>query len=227
MFYRLQGNVAIRISTHPIENLVADLPDVALCQALTYTLQGHKMVAFTFPQSGHTVVWDISTNRWHERESWNADSISYGRWRGNCAVQMPNQQILVGDQYSGTIAVMDWSTYTELGNTIQMVATSVPFHSDKKRVFVSRLEFDFEQGVGTTTGQGQNPVVMLEMSKDGGRTWIPLQPRRSLGPIGQYATRQKFTRLGQSMNGYVFRAIITDPVKRVMIQAHADISVGL
>jgi len=29
------------------------------------------------------------------------------------------------------------------------------------------------------------------------------------------------------MNGYVFRAIITDPVKRVMIQAHADISVGL
>lgn len=226
-FYRLQGNVAIRISTHPIETLVSEFVDVTFCQGMAFTIQGHKMVAFTFPQSLRTLVWDISTNRWHERESLNDQSVSYGRWRGNCAVQMPNQQILIGDQYSGAVGLMDWTSYTEFGNTIKMQATSVPFHSDKKRVFISRLEFDMEQGVGTTTGQGQNPVVMLEMSKDGGRTWVALQPRRSLGQIGRYATRQRYLRLGQSMNGYVFRATITDPVKRVLIQAHADITVGL
>lgn len=227
VFYRLQGNVVIRISTHPIENLVASLSDVTQCQGMAFTIQGHKMVGFTFPQTNHSLFWDISTNRWHERESRDADGNSYGRWRGNCAVQMPDQKILIGDQYTGTIALMDWSTYTELGNTIKMQATSVPFHSDKKRVFVSRLEFDMEQGVGTTSGQGANPVVMLEMSKDGGRTWVALQPQRSLGQIGRYATRQRFLRLGQSMNGYVFRATVTDPVKRVLIQAHADITVGL
>lgn len=224
-FYRLQGSTPIVVSTPPIEALIATAPDITTAFCFTYTFNGHKMVHLTIPSINASLVWDIQTNRWHERESRDSLSDNLGRWRGNCAVQTPNQ-ILVGDYYTGTVYLLDWNNYTENGNPMIASATSAPLHADKKRVFISRLEFDFEQGVGVTTGQGQDPQVMLEISKDGGRTWITLQPWRSLGRIGQYLARQRYLRLGQAWV-FVTRFSISDPVKRVMINAHADISVGM
>ena len=224
-FYRLQGSTPIPISTPPIEELIATSTDLTKAFCFVYTLQGHKMVHLTIPDINASLVWDIQSQRWHERESRDNQGNSYGRWRGNCACQLPNQ-ILIGDALSGNIMLLDWNNYTEMGNTMLMSATSAPIHADKKRVFVSRFEFDFEQGVGTATGQGQDPQIMLDVSKDGGRTWTILQAKRSLGKIGEYFKRQRFLRLGQA-RVFVFRATISDPVKRVMIQAHADISVGM
>lgn len=224
-FYRLQGSTPIPISTPPIENLIATSQALNRAFCFTYTLQGHKMVHLTIPDINASLVWDIQSNRWHERESKDETGASIGRWRGNCATQTPNE-ILIGDYLSGNIMLLDWNAYTELGNIMQLSVTSAPIHSDKKRVFISRLEFDFEQGVGTTSGQGEDPVVMMDISKDGGRTWTLLQPWRQLGKIGEYFKRQRFLRLGQA-RVFVFRITITDPVKRVMIQAHADISVGM
>lgn len=225
-FYRLQGSTPIPISTPPIENLIATALDLTTAFCFTYTLQGHKMVHLTIPNINASLVWDIQSSRWHERESKNATGDSLVRWRGNAAVQTPNA-ILIGDYVTGQVMLLDWNNYTETGNPMQMSVTSVPIQSDKKRVFISRLEFDFEQGDGLTIGQGQNPVVMLDISKDGGRTWRPLiQPWRSLGKIGEYYRRQRYLRLGQA-RVFVFRIRITDPVKRVMIQCHADISIGM
>lgn len=224
-FYRLQGSTPIPISTPPIENLIATALDLTTAFCFTYTLQGHKMVHLTIPNINASLVWDIQSSKWHERESKDAKANSLIRWRGNCATQTPNE-ILIGDYDSGNIMLLDWENWTELGNPMVATGTSVPIQSDKKRIFVSRLEFDFEQGVGTTTGQGQNPVVMLDISKDGGRTWVPLQPRRSLGKIGEYLARQRYLRLGSAFV-FVFRFSISDPVKRVMIQAHADLTVGM
>jgi len=227
VFYRLQGITPIRISTHPIENAIADFTDVGQAFCFTYTLQGHKMVHLTFPVSNVSFVWDVSTQRWHERESWGPNDVSYGRWRGNTALQNPGNpnQILIGDAFTGKIGLLDWNTQTEYGNTIRMLLQSVPLHKDRKRIFISRLEFNFESGVGTTTGQGQNPVCMLSISRDS-RTFIPLNPQRNLGAQGRYFTRQRYLRLGQSRQ-FVFQLSITDPVKRVMISTHADISVGM
>lgn len=224
-FYRLQGMTPIPISTPPIENLIATSQDLTSAFCFTYTLQGHKMVHLTIPDINASLVWDIQSSRWHERESRDANGNSLNRWRGNAACQLPNE-ILIGDYATGNVMLLDWDNWTELGNPMVAVGTSVPIQSDKKRLFISRLEFDFEQGVGTTTGQGQDPVVMLDISKDGGRTWVPLQPTRSLGKIGEYLKRQRFLRLGCAFV-FVFRFSISDPVKRVMIQAHADIAVGM
>lgn len=224
-FYRIQGATPIPISTPPIENLIATASDLTSAFCFTYTLQGHKMVHLTIPSINASLVWDIQSSRWHERESKDANGNSLGRWRGNAACQLPNQ-IFIGDYSTGNVMLLDWNNWTELGNPMVASGTSVPIQSDKKRVFISRLEFDFEQGVGTVSGHGQNPVVLLDISKDGGRTWLPLQPSRSLGKIGQYLARQRFLRLGCAFV-FVFRFSISDPVKRVMIQAHADITVGM
>jgi hypothetical protein len=225
VFYRLQGNVPVRISTHAIESAIASYGDVSDAFCFTYTLQGHKMVHLTFPSAPHSWVWDISTSLWHERSSIGSNNNDIGRWRGNCAIQIYSQ-IFIGDLLTGTIWMLDWNNYTEDGNTIEMLVHSASLHQDRLRIFVPRLELDMETGVGLTTGQGSDPQAMLRWSKDGGKTWSTLQPWRSIGKIGEYQKRLRWLGLGQAYQ-WIFELVITDPVKRVLIAAHADIEIGM
>jgi hypothetical protein len=126
-----------------------------------------------FVTANKTWVFDIASGLWHERESWDLNGRSLGRWLGNCHVSCYDKE-LIGDAYSGKIGYLSASTYTEFGLTTQALATSPPVHSDRKRVFISRLELDIEAGVGIATGQGSDPQWMMRLSKDGGRTYTTL-----------------------------------------------------
>ena len=79
---------------------------------------------------------------------------------------------------------------------------------------------------GLPSGYGSNPQIMLGWSVDGAQTFKPLQFWRSMGMIGQYLTRLRWLRMGQARQ-WVFCISVTDPVPRVIIAAHADISVGM
>ena len=225
IFYRLNGIIPVRISTHALEAAWRDYAVVSDAFTFSYTYEGHKFVVLTFPSALATWVYDISTNLWHERVSWDQNNNNLERWRGNCFCNF-NNTLLVGDAYNGTIGEVDGSTYTEYGNTIQTLLVSPPIHSERKRVFVSLLELFMESGVGLSTGQGSDPQVMLDWSNDGGRTWVPLQQWTSFGRIGEYLTRVRFLKLGQARQR-VFRVYITDPVRRVIISATAELSVGM
>ncbi len=228
VFYRLQGNVPIRVSTHAIEHAIASYGTTTDAFCFTYTLEGHKMVHLTFPSApngGASWVYDISTQKWHERESWDENSNPLGRWRGNCCLTM-NNQIFVGDAFSGKIGILDWNAQTEYGNTIQMLADSPPLHKDRMRLFISRLELDIQAGVGEGNAQGKAPVIMLRYSKDGGQTYSTIEPRREMGRVGEYNVRQRWLNMGVGYQ-WCFRIVISDPVKRVVIAAHYDAGVGM
>lgn len=225
VFYRLQGNVPLRISTHAIEHAIQQYGDVSDAFCFTYTIEGHKMVVLTFPSVPHTWVYDISTKMWHERVSWDANDNSLDRWRGNCACEIYSK-VLIGDAFSGVIGYLDWDLNTEYNNTIQVLMHSSPVHSDRLRLFVNRFELDMQAGVGNATGDGSSPLVLLRWSKDGAETWSKIQPSRSLGAIGEYTTRQRWLNLGCGYQ-FVFEVIISDPVKRVVIATHSDIEVGM
>lgn len=225
VFYRLQGNVPIRVSTHPVEHAIANYGDVTDAFCFTYTLEGHKMVHLTFPSANRSWVFDVSTRKWHERESRDENAKSLGRWRGNCALTM-NDQILIGDAFSGKIGILDWEAQTEYGNTIQMLVHSAPLHHDRMRIFVRRLELDMQVGVGLANGQGSDPVAMLRYSKDGGISWSNTEPRRAMGKVGEYLRRLRWLNLGVGYQ-WNFELTISDPVKRVLIGTHSDIDVGM
>lgn len=223
--YRLQGNVPQRISTHAIEAALESYGDISDCEAFTFTYRGHKMVCWTFPSVPHTWVWDLSTNMWHERESWDEQNVSLDRWRASTAITIYNQ-IVIGDFQSGQLWTLDGNNYTEGGNTIYGLIHSAPLHHGRQRVFIPRLELDMETGVGLNDGQGTDPQAMLRWSKDGARTWSILQPWRSMGKIGEYTKRLRWLGLGQAYV-WVFALEISDPVKRVLIAAHADVELGM
>jgi hypothetical protein len=225
IFYRLQGNVPIRASNHDVETVWSTYPITTDAFGFTYTFRGHKMVHLTFPSQPASWVFDVSTNEWHERESMDAVGNLLGRWRGNCCAEAFGK-ILIGDYQSGQIGYLDPNNYTEYGNPMPFIAYSNPIHADKRRVFIGRLELDMETGVAPPTGQGSAPQNVLQWSKDGAKTWSTIAPVRSLGATGQNRQRLRYINLGQSYQ-WVFRILITDPVKRALIATHIDARPGM
>lgn len=225
IFYRLNLTQPVRVSTHAIEDAWQTYTVVSDAFAFSYTFEGHKFVVVTFPTANKSWVYDISTSLWHERESLDLNNRNYGRWRGNCYANCYNRG-LIGDEFSGIVGYLDAGIFTEFGNLMRAIMVSPPLHEDRKRVFVSRFELDVETGVGLTTGQGSDPQIMLDWSKDGGRTFSGLQIWHSIGKIGAYLTRLRWLRLGQARQWY-FRIIITDPIRRVIIAANGDVEAGM
>ena len=225
VLYRLAGLTPQRVSNHAIETEWRNYTVVSDAHLFAYHFNGHEYVVVTFPSQPSTWVFDISSSLPHERVSWDLNNNSYGRWRGNCHINIYDKE-LIGDAFTGKIGYLDNTTYTEFGNTIQGNATGVHINSDRKKLFCSNFELDIESGVGLTTGQGSDPQIMLEVSKDGGRTFGSLQKWKSMGALGAYQQRLKWYRLGKGYD-YVFRVTISDPVKRTIIAAHADFTQGV
>lgn len=219
VFYRLVGTQPQRLSTHAIEQEWASYSTMADAFCFVVSYGGHKIIYVTAPTGGSTYGYDLATQLWHQRSSWNPNGI-VGRWRANCSIlAYGSSKMLIGDANSGKIGVLNPATYTEFGDPI--ILDMIGPHIDGKgsKVFVPEFQLDMEGGVGTASGQGSNPQVMFRYSLDGGRTWSS-ENWMPLGDLGQFLIRLRWTRLG---SGFQFtpRITISDPVKRVVIRARA------
>lgn len=217
--YRAAGYQPERISTHAIEYQIRD-KTWSEAQAFAYTQEGHAFYVLTF--STGTYVYDAATGLWHERDS-RSGTESIGRWRAQYYAYAYGKHI-VGDYQSGALYQLDLSTYDEAGEELRAEAISAPMHAEGRRVFLTRFELDMETGVGLSTGQGSDPQVMLQISRDGGRTW-GTELWRSAGKIGEYRRRVVWHRCGSFRDG-ALRIAISDPVKRSVIAANLSIEAG-
>jgi hypothetical protein len=215
IFYRAEGYTPQRISQHGIEEALRKYKVVDDACAFIYTMGGHKFYVCTFPAEDATWVYDITTGLWHERRS---DGM--GRWRVSVYANAFGKH-LVGDFEHGRIGELDLDTYQEYGVTIQGVAAGPPAHADRKMIAHRRFELDIESGVGLTTGQGSDPQIWLDWSDTGGRTWSVRKPFRSMGKIGEYQKRLRWSRMG-SARERIYRVTVSDPIKRVILAAHLN-----
>lgn len=226
VFYRLDGVIPRRVSTHALEQSWQEFSTVADAFCFSMTIAGHKQVFLTFPTGNRTYVYDIASGLWHRRQSDDANGNDLGRWRGNCHIRAYGKD-LVGDAFNGQICFVDSGVFTECDVPVRMVLVSPPTQQDRKRVFYANFELDMETGVGLPSGQGSDPQVMLEWSNDGSRSWSQIQPWRSLGKIGEYTQRVRWPGpLGQARQR-TWRVTVSDPVRRTLIAARCDIQVGM
>jgi hypothetical protein len=213
--YRLDGYTPIRISQHAVEQSIEGYADKS-CAAFPFIESGHAFVAFKFATG--TWVFDIATGFWHERESNRSDT-----WRP-LNIHRCFDKWLVIDEQSNQLGYLAEDTFTEYGDILRCSATAPSISKDNRWVFHGRLELIFEQGVGTVTGQGVDPQVMLDWSDDGGRTWSN-ENWRNIGRVGQFRRRTFLSRLGRSRDR-VYRYAISDPVRRTLVQATLEAEVG-
>jgi hypothetical protein len=118
--------------------------------------------------------------------------------------------MVVSDYATGKLYRLNQNTYTDNGAQITREIISRHIISDKF-VPITQLWVDMEVGDGLTSGQGENPQVMLSVSEDRGRSWGP-EIWRSMGKIGDYLNRVIWNRLGSS-RFWTLKLRITDPVK--------------
>lgn len=213
---RLDGTTPIRVSTHAIEQFLTTVT-MSTGYAYSYTQDGHLFGVFTWPEG--TVVFDATTQEWHERQTYGHDF-----WIAGVHAQAFGLE-LVGDTTSNRIGYLSATQYDEWGDTQRMEWTYQPVYAQGKRAFHHRLQMICEVGVGLTSGQGSDPQIMLDYSDDGGNTWLSM-PNRSLGKIGNYRQIVTWDRLGSTENARVYRGAVSDPVKVAITDTVLDVEGG-
>jgi Neuraminidase (sialidase) len=130
---------------------------------------------------------------------------------------------LVGDFENGKIYELSTDVYADNGEAQKCVRTWREMANDRKRAVFHKLEIFAEPGVGLDGGvQGEDALVMLEYSDDGGKTWYgPIEG--TFGAIGEYQNRCEFWDLGDALDR-VWRLSITDPIVTAINGADVDLT---
>ena len=210
--YRANGFTPQRVSTTPIEILISNATDIEDIVAWSYQEQGHLFYVLTGGGLETSLVFDLTTQLWHER----AFLGPLGEYQQHLAAThiFAFDKHLVGDRRNGRIYEQSKDIYSDNGDEIVMDRIYTHIVDENRRLRYNSLEIGFETGVGLTTGQGSDPQVSLRLSKDGARTWSSWITK-SIGKIGKYQTKVKFRRLGVAET-MTFNLRITDPVKRAI-----------
>jgi hypothetical protein len=75
-------------------------------------------------------------------------------------------------------------------------------------------------------GPAADPQWRLTVSDDGGRTWSTLVKVRSIGKLGEYLTRLRWQKMGQSRERMI-KLECTDPVRRNIVGVYIDQTQGM
>lgn len=218
--YRANGYSGERVSTHAVEWQIQQYSDVSDAFAYTYQQDGHAFYVLIFPSADTTWVYDVSTKSWHERAGFSNGAFT--RHRSNCQMSFGGE-IVVGDYENGNIYALDLNTFSDNGDIqkwLRAWRALGPGQNDLKRASHHSLQLDCESGVGLSTGQGEDPQVMLRWSDDAGHTWSS-EHWASMGRIGEYFRRVIWRRLGMTLKlrDRVYEVSGTDPVKMVIVGA--------
>jgi hypothetical protein len=220
------GLVPQRVSSYAVETAIAGYARTSTitdAEAVVYSDQGHTFYCLTFPSAEATWVFDLSTGLWHERGVWDVSSGSYSYWgpRSHCYAF---GQHLVTDRTTGLICTMDTAFTTECnGDLIRRLRVPPPLWLQagaSRRLFVSRLELLLEPGLGTASGQGVNPQVMMRTSTDL-KTWSNTQ-LAAAGAQGNFGTRVYWTRLASSDRVWVPEVTVSDPIPWRIVGADVE-----
>jgi hypothetical protein len=201
------------ISNFAVETAVGDYQRTATisdAEVLVHALDGHLFASCNFPKAGGNWTYDFSMGAWHERLSWRP-ATGWSAWKPRVHCHVWGKH-LVGQRDTGVISVLDRTTCTEAdGSVIRRVRVAPPLYAKPgERLVVDRFQVYAEPGLGTLTGQGSNPLLMLRTSPDA-KTWS--HERTALvGRMGEYRKSCVFHRCGSSETLWVPEISMTDPI---------------
>jgi|SRR5262245_33168633 len=137
-------------------------------------------------------------------------------WRQPSALQ--STQLLI--EIIRRVAVAP-SSYRQTERIIRRLRRAPHLAQENRRVAYRTFKLDLQRGIGVVEGQGQQPLVMLRCSRDGGHTWgEPVE--LPAGPLGASTTRAIARRLGHARD-MVFEVTVSDPVAWSLVQAWLEL----
>ncbi len=218
---RMSGFRLQQISNFELDSIINErsiYTTVSDAVSYGYMLGGHPMYQIGFPTVGKTWEYDGASRVWGERQA--TDGTRY--W-GNKFANFGDKSV-VSDYRNGKLYKIDTAVFTDNGSMMPMEVISKHIWNDDKYISIPRVQIDIQAGVGITLGQGSNPQMDLQVSKDGGNTFTSVG-FSGMGAIGRFTKRVMWDRLG-SARDWVLKLRITDPVKRIITGASAEIIGG-
>ena len=152
---QMQGYLPQRISTHAVENTLAN-KYVGDAISWTYQLEGHEVFVATFPSLQLTWAYDATTQMWH-KWLYTTDKNEYQRHRGNCCAVFQGL-VIVGDYENGKLYELDKTNYTDDGQNIRRLRRAPHLVTEFQRQYFDELQIQFQPGVGTT-GLSNSAIV--------------------------------------------------------------------
>ena len=212
-----------RVSTYEVETAIASYArnfSITDAESLMFQYQGHTFYVLTFPSANATWMMDVTTGIWTELGKWNSPMTRYDIWQPRVHCYAFGQHI-VGDRATGQLSLMDGAYQSEAdGSLMRRMRITPAVFNENRQIPHRRLEVMMEHGLGTQTGQGINPLLSVEYSDDGGKTYSP-PLTMAAGKVGEYPKRTYLTRLGVPRNR-VYRFVMTDPIPWRLIDCYIN-----
>lgn len=203
-----------KVSPPDLDRLIAAVSDKTTLLAGCY-VNGAKSIWYL---SSPTWTWEfnISTEKWNERESYQAGNNTTGAfslWRGQGGTFAFGKWIL-GDLQTGNLGFIDPTNQQEFGQPTRMRLESGEVQNFPNRQRVARADFNWVTGVGIASGSvsQQAPQVQVSWCDDGGTHWkYPVL--RTLGAQAKAGQRVTVLNAGISgPRGRRWRMDVSDPV---------------
>lgn len=206
------------VSTFPLQRAINGYSVVSDAIGDAYNDLGHTFYLLTFPNEGVTWAWDFQSQVWANRGTWIEEETRFDVWRPIWHTLAFGQHRWL-DISTGAVYEASTSYGSDVDDReIRRVRRAPCLMHENLRVFYPGFEVDLEPGLGLSSGQGSNPLVMLRLSNDGGKTWSN-EISRSAGAMGNYSTRVRWNRCG-SARRRVWEVSVTDPIPWRLTRAY-------
>ena len=222
--WTLNGSTPEKISTTAIDAKLQTFTQAEILAsfAIFYAQAGGYFVEFSLPSI--TLVFDMITQVWHEKESQIIDSKKLTqnlRHRVNSLVTAYGR-VLCGDSQDGRIGELSTAAYTEYEMPILRAFSLQPFSDMGTAISVNNVELTMESGVGNEAQP--NPEIRLSASRNGKTFNDPIP--KPVGKIGEYDLRQVWKRLGRFSRFGILLFEFSDPNKFRALKLRMNVKQG-
>ena len=222
--WTLNGSTPQKISTTAIDSKLQSFSreEIESSFAISYAQSGAYFVEFSLPSI--TLVYDMITQVWHEKESQIINSKGFTqntRHRVNSLVTAYSR-LLCGDSQDGRIGELMPTVYTEYGMPILRAFSLQPFADMGSSISINSVELTMESGVGNAAQP--NPEIRLSTSSNGKTFNDPIPAK--IGRIGEYDTRQFWRRCGRFSRFGILFFEFSDPNKFRALKLRMNVKQG-
>lgn len=150
----LAGSSSTVISPVAINYQLSQMETVADAYGFMFSMEGHTFLVLTFPTANWTIIYDTTTQMWHERMTGGQDNsnnliggLAVNKWNASC-YSMFNKKHCIGDTVNGNIYEMSSNFGTENGEpiTCTRITANLFDREGLDNLFVHRLEVDIDAG---------------------------------------------------------------------------------
>lgn len=227
--YSVKGYTVTKVSTSDIDDIIAGWAargaSFRYTHGLAYSAHGHDFYQLT-EEGEDSLLLDTTTGLWSRALTGNTNNSQMSQISHNhnaiMAVLYQGVNVFATSSESTPLCVFDQTAYSDEGQRVQRQVTTKRIRNGGNEFAITELVLIMDTG---EVPVGQDYKIMLEVSRDGGRTFGSPRPR-TLGLTGQYREpRVKWDRLG-SAREFVLRFTMTDSIPFVIAGAEIETSVN-